>query len=422
MAADESATNQSKEEKPERLLRTYKAVVQLENPALQKVLFLSRILIHLWNMGITEAERWLETKERGITRNSFNYWLTAARKTAITLEDGTLVPLADVSSDVEREVLRKLAGSYKSFFELKKNRDTRARKPTEKQEPWFQTISWSSFKIVGDKLMVPGYQQDQIEISLKGRDKRTGRFTKGYLETKIQGKKVTFVTLSRDRMTGDFILSLVTAKPMPEIEEQPDQNRPTRIFRAIDLGAGDIAVSDSDGREYLIPTRRPDKMWMDRIAEVEARQERRKKGSRAWKKLATARRYMHNRSGAQKDDHQKKVAHALISPDVQCIIVGKSKTRLGLARTENASPAQHYGAQNTGYLFRMFLYLRNKAEERGVKFIELPDPRREGSLENPEYKFRASRQLLKDGLVKTGNKNLLPSSFERARFSINFGR
>jgi hypothetical protein len=411
-----------KEDRKAVLRRTYKSIVQLDEGSLEKILFLSRVLVHLWNLAHEEAERWLKEKEKAVSAYSFNYWLTIARQESITLEDGAVVALADVGSDMEREILRKLAGSYQSFFELKKNKDNRAKKPAEKQESWFQTMSWSSFKIVDGTLIVPGYRRESIRISLKGRDKRSYEFTSDYLQERIAGKEVSFVTLSRNR-EGAFELSLVVVEPLAAKAQNPV------VFRVIDLGAGNIAVMDWDesaniGKRYLIPTRRPDKMWMDRIAMVEGRQKGRTKGSRGWKRLAEARRYMHNRSGQQKDDHQKKVAHALVK-DVGCVIVGKGLTRLGLAKTKNGTSKQHYGAQNTGYLFRQLIYLRNKAEERGINLIELPDPQREGALDDPESKFRATLKLLQEGYRRLGRSgapaDMAQFALPPESFVINFG-
>lgn len=462
------------------LRRVFKAPVELSEAVEEKVLFLSRCLVHLWNLAQTECEHRLaiapnvrmafaecwETGESvlcgdiavtpvqaeelfanlGVSSISLNFWLTPIRRGSITLDDGQEVGLDNISSDLQREVLRKLAGSYASYFGLKKNQDFLAKAPGQKLEAWFQTMSWSSFQIKDGVLRVPGYNNARIEIPLK--TATAGTTSKGdYLFQNIAGKKVVFVTLSRDRYSRQFELSLAVAKPLPKMKRL---NR-RKLFRAIDLGAGDLAVTDSDGSEYLIPTRRPDKIWLGKwvklnldpddiaasgleegegievfipgpILNVEARMAGRVKGSRGWKRLANARRYMHARSREQKDSHQKKVADALVSGDVQCIVVGKTKIRLGLARTDNAVPAQHYGVQNTGYMFRMLLYLRNKAEERGIKLIELDDPHRRGDLDDPESKLFASRELLRQGLLETKSKIPFPRSFQRKKFKINFGQ
>jgi hypothetical protein len=454
------------EKKKEVYQRVRKATVRIEGEELKHLLFLSRTLMHLWNLALDEAESWLENAttlknawwiasfcqeeieipigsrmtwwkliqrllrlERLVTAYGFNYWLTPMRRSTILLEDQTPVNLDDVSSDLQRKVLVKLAGSYQSFFELQKKNDFKARKPQKKTENDFLALSWSTFKINNGKLIVPGYQRKSIEISLKNRLRRND-FSGGYLESEISGKKVDFITLSRnirrEYKPGEYDLSLVLSETLPELIERPV------IFRAIDLGAGDIAVMDWDesqriGIKHLIPARRPDKMWMEKIALVEARQEKRVKGSRGWKRLAAARKYMHARSGEQKSKHQEKVANALVpaNRDIHCIIVGKPKTRLGLARTKTGTPKQHYGAQNTGYLFRQFLYLRNKAEERDIRFIELPDPRREGELDDPESKFRATLKLLQDGYRTLGRQGAPDAEMQMtsklADLKIDFG-
>lgn len=379
----------------EKLRKAYKSHVFPDEQAAERILFLSSTMIHLWNQAIVEAERWLDTKERRVSAYSFNYWLTSKRKESITLNNGTTIALSDISVDLEREVLRKLAGSYQSYFNLKKNKDARARKPRSKEEEWFQTLSWSSFAISAGVLYLPGYQNERIALEVDD-----------YLSKCIEGKETVQATLSRTR-DGDFTLSLVIAYPRPPIKEEPE------FFRAIDLGAGDIAVSDSDGVEFLIPARRPDKHWRRKVRQIEARVEERVKGSRGYTRLMKARRTVFERSLHQHTSYQRKLAHALCELKVECIIIGKPHTRLGLSKSEGA-PDQHWGAQNTGYLFRQLLYIKEKAAERGIKLLEFSDPHREGKLENPQNKFAASRKLLAKGLEK--RTLTMPASFTKRHF------
>ncbi len=380
-----------------KLRKAYKATVTLSPQVEKTVRQLSSAMIYLWNSAVGEAEKWLEKKEKSITAYSFNYWLTDMRKKSITLKDGTILALGDISSDMEREVLRKLAGSYQSFFQLKKNKDARARKPGLKDEHWFQTLSWSSFSISDGVLYAPGCQKERIEIPLGD-----------YLREKIQGKETIHATLAFCRDRGTFELSIVVASPLPPAIENP------LFFRAIDLGAGDVAVTDSDGSEFLIPSRRSDKFWRKQVRRIEARTRLRKKHSRGWKRLMKARRTIFNKSGDQHISYQRKLAHALVEKKVECIIVGKPHTRLGLAKSTEGTADQHWGAQNTGYMFRLFLYIKEKAEERGVRVIEFPDPARQGALCDPVSKFMASRALLTKGLESTGIPN--PTSFTQRSF------
>jgi transposase len=359
---------------------------------------LSRVLVHLWNLGITQADQWLKSKEKLVTAYSFNYWLTGARQTTISLANGTQVLLASISSDVERETLRKLAGSYQSFFELKKKKDWRARMPWTRTEERFMTLSWSSFSLENGVLSIPGSNKDRMNIPI-------GQ----YLTECIAGKDVVHATIAfRD---GCFELSLVTTYPVPDRRS----DSPT-FFRAIDLGAGDIAITDSDGSEFLIPARRPDKFWRDKIKSLEARAEDRQKGSRGWKRLMEARRQMHDHSHHQHESHQRKLANALVEEKVHCLVIGKAVTRLGLAQTEYGTNAQHWGVQNTGYMHRQLLYLKEKAAERGVIVVELPDPIRQGNSEDPLTKFNATRTMLTTAMTK--HSLTAPTAFMRKGFSF----
>jgi transposase len=367
-----------------KLRKAYKAEVTLSTETEKAVRFLSSAMIHLWNAAVVQAAEWLEKKEKSITAFSFNYWLTKKRAENITLKDGMIIALADISSDMEREVLRKLAGSYQSFFALKKNKDARARLPRTKEEHWFQTLSWSSFSIADGVLYAPGYKKERLEIPLGD-----------YLREKIQGKEVVHATLAFDRHRGAFELSVVVASPLPAVAPNPT------FFRAIDLGAGDVEVTDSDGSEFLIPARRSDKFWRKQVRHIEARVRLRNKRSRGWKRLMGARRRVFNKSYEQHVSYQRKLAHALVEKKVQCLIIGKPHTRLGLAKSKEGTPDQHWGAQNTGYMHRLMLYIKEKAEERGVKVLEYPDPQRTGNPDNPEDKFHASRALLAQGLEGT---------------------
>lgn len=389
-------------EKNPKMRKAYQAVVGLDEKALEQIMFLSRVIVRLWNMALEQSEIWLNDKSQKISNVSFNYWLTGVRQTIVKLDDGTEVEMGAVSSDCEREILLKLAGSWQSYFQLKKNGDQRARKPRSRKEERFQAISWSSFSIRNGAIFLPASSGEKLEIRLTP-----------YLQEKIDGKNVVHATISQNEKR-EFVLNLVTASPLPSVISEP------KFFRAIDLGAGDVAVTDSDGSEFLIPARRPDKYWMDQIRQVEARQENRVRGSRGYERLAKARRTMHGISEDQKKDHQRKLAHALLEPKVECITIGKPKTRLGLSQSESGTSEQHYGVQNTGYMFRLLLFIKEKAQEQGVLVIELPDPKREGVVIEPESKFRATRTLLEQGM-KSKNQEP-PKAFVRKKFSFNQGK
>ena len=54
------------------LRKTFKAPIEIGQTTKEKIIFLSRCLIHLWNMAQEQAEIWLETKEKAITTFSLH--------------------------------------------------------------------------------------------------------------------------------------------------------------------------------------------------------------------------------------------------------------------------------------------------------------------------------------------------------------
>jgi putative transposase len=355
-------------------------------------------MAQLWNLGLIQAGFWLKSKKR-ISSFSFNYWLTGARVATVVLDDGSRVNLSEISSDLEREILRKLAGSYDSFFTLLKNKDKRARPPWKRTEDRFSTLSWSQFSIDEKGVIRLPCEKDQPIKTHVGE----------YLLRCIDGKGLVYATISLNR-DDQFELALVTAEPAPPVSDNP------KFFRSIDLGAGYVAVTDSDGSEFVIPTRRPDKFWRRKVKIIDARAENRKKDSLGWKRLMRVRRKIWNKSCNQHTSHQRKLAHALLERKVECLIIGKPKTRLGLAQSKSGTADEHWGSQNTGYMFRQLLFLKEKAVERGVRVVEIPDPKRTGEMENPDSKFFATRAMLKQVLDERKIPDLFPGNFSRKHF------
>lgn len=307
------------------------------------------------------------------------------------------------TSDLARQLVIRVCGSYSSFFQLKKNNDPRARIPRKKtpeHKDWV-VMSWSRFKVKGNILTLPLPEKQKLEIHIPQS-----------LLDRIGTQKPCYVFLTKIIQDERWKLDIVVSYDAPI----PPEN--LLKIRAIDLGAGNVAVTNSDGSQYLIPTRRGEKYWMDRIHSVEKRMKNRTKGSRGHKSLAKARRSMHNKASAQHKDYQRKLAHALCK-DVDCIVVGKTRTRMGLSRSKKLSPEQHHGVQNTGYMLRLMIYIREKCVERGIRYIELPDPNRIGKITDPEAKFEASGKLLATVLKQQGLSH--PERFFVGKFWFNQG-
>ncbi len=392
------------------LRRVCKRHVELDEQSSATALQLSRALVSMWNKAWMYCDELLrqkrecpDAKTQSITAFTLNYWLTKQRHGHGVLFQDPEIRFSDIGVDVERQLLVKLAGSWQSFFELLAKKDARAKRPGPKKEDEFVTMSWRTPVIKDGVLTVLAFKKMSISIILPE-----------YLRKEIAGKKVNYVTLNRDR-DGVFVLSVACETGLkPAVPERP------LFIRAIDVGAGDIAVSDSDGTEFLIAARRGDKFWKEPISQVEERikETKRTKGSRAHRKLGAARRQMFGRSLNQHQDHQRKLADLLVEKGkVECVVIGKAKTRLGLAQSENGTNAQHYGSQNTGWMHRFAMLIKNKAVERGVLVVELPDPPRVGRIDNPSVKFVASRELLQK--VSKRFDRPMPQRFIKKGFSFD---
>lgn len=355
---------------------------QKVTPRLEDAEKLSRvngILVKLWNRAVEQCETWLSVEKgsperRSITPISLNFWLTPVRNGDTDIKSVSVV--------LAREMLRRLAGAFSSYFELKKKGDFKARLPRIKDpDKSFITLTWvkGSFDIEGNTL----------SASIGGRQKVVF-LLRDYIQSKLKElpSEAFVAQVSVSLRDGEYWANFVCNIPRMEIVE------PKKML-AIDLGSGDIAITTSTGKEYTVKARRPDKKWRKEIFSLEARTKLCKKGSRAYKRRMKARRVMHNKSQHQHTDHQRKFAHWIVRQGM-AIVVGKMRTRLGLSRSAG-TPDQHWGVQNTGYAFRLLIFLKEKAMEYGLSVIELPDPQRKGEKDNPLSKFRASRDLLKQG-------------------------
>jgi hypothetical protein len=374
--------NNSKEAKVLYRRKTYGQ--EIEFPAQHTEVFtrINTTLITLWNLALIQCLAWLEMpkespERKAITPISLNFWLTGVR--------ASNADIAQVPIVLAREMLRRLAGSFGSYFALVKNGDKRARMPQQKDGEVFITLTWpeGSFIVNGDVLRVSIGNRQYAEFQL-------GTYLSKKLKDMPTDGKIAHVTIAKRE--GLYWVQMVFNSPKPE-------NQPSQSVLAIDLGSGSVVCSSSDGTEFSIPTRRPDKYWRKNIASVEGRLEECTKNSRAWRRRMGARRNMHHSSNTQHTDHQRKLAHHLVKLAQQkysAIVVGKMKTRLGLARSDG-TPDQHWGVQNTGYAMRLLIFLKEKAQEYGVPLIELPDPKRHGEMSDPNSKFHASRKLLLSG-------------------------
>lgn len=97
-------------------------------------------------------------------------------------------------------VLRKLDADFKSFYALWKKGDQNARPPKFKGKKYFTTMSYnqSGFGIAEQKIDFSHKHPNQIELAFK----IPGKFD-------FTGKNMKQVDLFRDKLTGDYYLSII---------------------------------------------------------------------------------------------------------------------------------------------------------------------------------------------------------------------
>lgn len=380
--------------------RVYRqALGNLDEETNRELVVLAEAAVGLRNQAIEQCRKWLEMEKdnpakKAITAFSLNYWLSALRSDAAPLTEG--VSVADLLTSFARQVLVTVAGSWSSFFELKKRGDRVARPPRPSTWPCPVTLAWRA----EDSRV----SREQVEVS--GRHGRKLRFPiPPYLQGKVEGKKVVYVCAYRD-WQAKWWLALTAAGPAPEL-------RPADRFLAVDVGAGNIALATFEGKIALVPARRPDRWARTRVPTIEKRQAGRTKGSRGYRRLAEARRELLGRSGRQEKDFQRKFACALVA-EADVVIVGTAPVRLGLAQSPSGQPKQHYGAQNTGYLARLVQLIEIEAAEKGAQVVKLTDPIRQGPLEEPASKFAAAVKLLRQGMRQQQKEP--PADFKEVRW------
>lgn len=374
----------------------------------------------VWNMVFDQYQYWLDLpkgdpNKKSLTYMSLYHWLMEVGDTVLKLPTGEEILLREFSSHIKVGVCQFLVRSWQSYFSLKKkgkgkkkDGDNKARPPRKKDEGYlFMTMYWQKVPVCfdGEKKLISLRISKGWKIMLP---------LNAHLSSAFESSDIKDIKLNRIRRGKfeDFRYKLSVVRSFTP--EEPSTS-PT-VVRAIDLGAGDLAVADSNGQAYLVPMRRPDKYWIKRIDEVNKRIDACSKGSRAWKRRAKARQRMHNKSGDQKNDFQRKLALSLVAVKTRdadgkvtgwkrsCDIItfGESIVRLGLAQSIDGVEKQHRGAQNTGYLARLPRYIEEKAKEFGVLVVKIPDPARNGKLTDKMRKLGDAKLILRKACKECG--------------------
>ncbi|MFW9990696.1 MAG: RNA-guided endonuclease InsQ/TnpB family protein [Candidatus Odinarchaeota archaeon] len=264
-----------------------------------------------------------------------------------------------VYSKVLQMVLKTLDANFKSFVALWKKSDSTARVPRYRGKVYFFTLKYnqSGFKVENDTLVLSHKHPSGMKLV----------FALPY----FPGGTVKQVELYRVHATGEWFISLVIDNPVPEY-------RDNGLYQAFDPGIENlVAATNSQGQHLLIKNRRPDKYWRPKIAEVQAKRDRCKKGSRRYRWYGRKLNKMQQRQANQTRDYQHFISNRIVkNTRANTLIIGKpgvkemAKNRKG-RKTKKAARTLHHSLQNTGTISRFAGYVTYKAEKLGKKVIRI---------------------------------------------------
>jgi len=274
--------------------------------------------------------------------------LTPMRK-----EDPAL--LGSVPRAYQEETLNTLNGSFVSFMTLRRNNDMDAKPPKGRAEDRFHEISGrSGFKIDGSEFVLSTKEQ-KLRFPIPNYQ----------LEKLKEAKQIKKFTLyqSRDRR---FWISIAYEIELPD---QRPFNPEEVIYIA--FGASSIGVISPEG-EKVIDFWRPDKHWKPKIKEVENRMRSCKKGSRAWKKRAAARRKMYAMTQRQQKLNHREIVASLLRLGFHFVVTEYTVRSKPGKLADGSNPKRggapqgfNWSAQNTGSFGEFILWLKQKVKEQG---------------------------------------------------------
>ncbi len=273
---------------------------------------------------------------------------------------GKFPELAILNVASAQTTMERVVAMWQSYLGNRKGGDWTACEPGDAYAHQFTVMSWKAPQLymIDRGIRVPQNSGSELVISIAPH----ANMIRNY---KI--KKLTITRCVRDlEKPSQYKISATYELPKPETVS-------LERFMALDLGAGDIGYYSPE-KSGTISCRRPDKYWMPKIADVEKRMTKCTKGSRRFQDLATARKTMFKKMADQQLDFERKTAHAIVHM-ADCIFIGVTSVRLGLAKTKTKSGKVHRGVQNTGLLARLPDLIRQKAIEFGKVVIDVPDPR-----------------------------------------------
>ncbi len=298
-------------------------------------------------------------KEHGITLFDQINELTTLRKEQSAW--------GEVTRNFLEETLVTLDGAVKSFLALRKNGDYDAKMPRERPEGTFSEIRGRfGFKVEKDKLIlscgkiargeklifsIPEYQQKELGKAQRIKEFRIRRDIRD---------------LSKP---GRYIVSVTYEIEKPE-------KIPLVLLDAafVALGASSIGIISKDGVKVQ-KLWRPDKHWEPKIAAVEARMKKLKRGSRKWGRLNAAKRRMEGLKARQQKHNQQTLAKRIAGKSVHVVVTDLVvRSKVGKL-ADSGKPSRggmlglNWSAQNTGSIGRLVAHMEDKTAEKGGRVL-----------------------------------------------------
>lgn len=278
-----------------------------------------------------------------------------------------------VYSKTLQGILKKLDGSYKSFFGHHKNEDKKARPPNFKGRNYLMTIPYnqSGFKIK-DGIITFSHKVNDVLLS----------FEIGNLADGLNVKQVEIVNDNPYKARGKFFICIAYDV---DVEDTYFDNG---IYQAIDLGITKIVTAiNTDGKFFEVKTPRPDNYWNPKIDVAKSRRDHCigiKKGSvksRRFLRIARAVTKMSRKKANQVKDFQHKLSRKMVeNTKANTIIVGDLDVKQ-MAQPKNGKKQKktkqkkglNRSTQGLGNLGRFVQFLTYKAELIGKLVIRIDE-------------------------------------------------
>ncbi|MFX0063046.1 MAG: RNA-guided endonuclease InsQ/TnpB family protein [Candidatus Hermodarchaeota archaeon] len=258
-----------------------------------------------------------------------------------------------VYSKTLQMVLRRLDNNFKSFFALRRERDSSARPPRYRASHFFFTLTYnqSGFKV----------NQEQLTLSHKHLRNVNLTFT---TNINLASLVIRQIELTYDALRGKYYLCITHEEVTPEYQNNGH-------YQAFDLGINDNVGVNTYGKFLVSKVKRPDKYWEPRLTSLQSRIDHCKRGSRRQRRLQQLLRAHRHKPCNQTLDWQHKQAMKLVANTrANTLIVGELNPKAMAQKNNNYSPspqlnALHRGVHNTGHLGRFVQMLTYKAQRVG---------------------------------------------------------